>query len=109
MKYVKEQVWVRIEGKAQQVRIVLFTDLMQCHYWACEVQENDLLRRMALSFDSILLEFLRVQIGKQLLSIRKGKLPWWLRFHAPNAGGLSSFPGQGTRSHMLQLRPGAAK
>ena len=24
----------------------------------------------------------------------------WLRFHAPNAGGLGSIPGQGTRSHM---------
>ena len=27
----------------------------------------------------------------------------------PNAGSLGSIPGQGTRSHMLQLRPGAAK
>ena len=24
----------------------------------------------------------------------------WLRLHAPNAGGPSSIPGQGTRSHM---------
>ncbi|TEA36880.1 hypothetical protein DBR06_SOUSAS32310013, partial [Sousa chinensis] len=28
----------------------------------------------------------------------------WLRLHAPNAGGLGSIPGQGTRSHMSQLR-----
>ena len=28
---------------------------------------------------------------------------------APNAGGPGSIPGQGTRSHVLQLRPGAAK
>ena len=27
-----------------------------------------------------------------------------LRLHAPNAGGLSSILGPGTRSHMLQLR-----
>ena len=33
----------------------------------------------------------------------------WLRFRAPNAGGLGSIPGQGTRSRMPQLRPGAAK
>ena len=40
----------------------------------------------------------------------------WLRLRAPNAGGLGSIPGQGTRSHMLQLgarmlqlRPGTAK
>ena len=28
----------------------------------------------------------------------------WLRHHASNAGGPGSIPGQGTRSHMLQLR-----
>ena len=28
----------------------------------------------------------------------------WLRLHGPNAGGLGSIPGQGTRSHMLQRR-----
>ena len=33
----------------------------------------------------------------------------WLRVHAPNAGGLGSVPGQGSRARMLQLRPGAAK
>jgi len=33
----------------------------------------------------------------------------WLRVHDPNACGLSSIPGQETRSHMPQLRSGAAK
>ena len=28
----------------------------------------------------------------------------WIRLRAPNAEGLGSVPGQGTRSHMLQLR-----
>ena len=28
----------------------------------------------------------------------------WLRLGTPNAGGLGSILGQGTRSHMLQLR-----
>ncbi|TEA38685.1 hypothetical protein DBR06_SOUSAS610021, partial [Sousa chinensis] len=28
----------------------------------------------------------------------------WLRLRAPNSGGLDSIPGQGTGSHMLQLR-----
>ena len=32
----------------------------------------------------------------------------WLRFCAPSAGVLGSVPGQGTRSHVLQLRPSAA-
>ena len=30
----------------------------------------------------------------------------WLRLHAPNAEGPGSIPGQGTRSHILQLRVG---
>ena len=29
----------------------------------------------------------------------------WLRLHTPNAGGLGSIPGQGTRPHMVQLDP----
>ena len=33
----------------------------------------------------------------------------WLRFHVPNAGLLGLIPGQGTRSRILQLRPGTAK
>ena len=28
----------------------------------------------------------------------------WLRLYAPNAGGLGSIPGWGTRSRMLELR-----
>ena len=27
----------------------------------------------------------------------------WLQLHAPNAGGMGSMPGQGTRSYILQL------
>ena len=33
----------------------------------------------------------------------------WLRLCVHNLGGLGLIPGQGTRSHMLQLRPGAVK
>ena len=33
----------------------------------------------------------------------------WLRLCAANGEGTGSIPGQGTRSHMLQLRPSAAK
>ena len=33
----------------------------------------------------------------------------WVRLCAPNAGGLQSIPGQGTRSHTPQLRPSSAK
>ena len=32
----------------------------------------------------------------------------WLGLRAPDAGGLGSIPGQGTRSNMPQLRPDAA-
>ena len=41
--------------------------------------------------------FLRVLL-KDFLAVQ------WLRLHAPNAGGLDLVPGQGTRSHMLQLK-----
>ena len=34
---------------------------------------------------------------------RTSLLKYWLRFHAPNAGGWSSIPSQGTGPHMLQL------
>ena len=34
---------------------------------------------------------------------------WWLRLHAPNAGSLGPIPGQGTRSHRPQPRPGVTK
>ena len=33
----------------------------------------------------------------------------WLRLCPPNAGDLGSFPGQGTRSHVPQPRPGTVK
>ena len=33
----------------------------------------------------------------------------WLGFHAPNEGDPALIPGQGTRSHMLQLRPDTVK
>jgi len=34
----------------------------------------------------------------------KGLVVQWLRLHAPNGGGPSLIPGQGTRSHIPQLR-----
>ena len=43
------------------------------------------------------------QVGWTSLVVR------WLRLGAPNVGGLGSIPGQGTRYHMPQLRPGEAK
>ena len=44
---------------------------------------------------------------RQLKNRQKG-LPGgpWLRPHAPNSGDLSLIPGQGTKSHVLQLIPG---
>ena len=44
------------------------------------------------------------KINERTDEIRLQGLPWkWLRFRAPDAGGLGSIPGQGTRSHMPQL------
>ena len=49
--------------------------------------------------------------GKNRITIREGEggLPWWSRDCSPNVGGLGSIPGQGTRSHVPQLRPRKAK
>ena len=33
----------------------------------------------------------------------------WLTLYVPNAGSLGLIPGQGTRSHILQVRSTAAK
>ena len=33
----------------------------------------------------------------------------WLRVHLPNAGSWDLIPGEGTRSHMPQLKPSTAK
>ena len=40
----------------------------------------------------------------KLIQLGASLMVQWLRFHAPNAGGLGSIPGQGTRSHMPRLR-----
>ena len=45
----------------------------------------------------------------QVKNIEGSLVVQWLRLRAPNAGGPGSIPGQGTRSHMPQLRPGTAK
>ena len=42
-------------------------------------------------------------------TVRTSLVGQWLRLHTSKAGGLDSIPGQGTRSHMLQLRRGTAK
>ena len=46
---------------------------------------------------------------QEMLAAGTSLLAQWLRLWAPNAGGPGSIPGQGTRSPILQLRPGAAK
>ena len=41
--------------------------------------------------------------------LRTSPVVRWLRLQTPNAGGPGSIPGQGTRPHMPQLRPGTVK
>ena len=36
-------------------------------------------------------------------------LPWWPVAKTPSSQGLGSIPGQGTKHHVLQLRPNTAK
>ena len=44
------------------------------------------------------------QINHLNIYVRTPLVAQWLRLRALNAGGLGSIPGQGTRSHMLQLK-----
>ena len=44
-----------------------------------------------------------------ILKDRTSLVAQGLRLHAPNAGHPDMIPGQGTRFHILQLKPGAAK
>ena len=46
---------------------------------------------------------------KQLSILGTSLVVQWLRVCAPNGGGPGFIAGWQTRSHMLQLRPGAAK
>ena len=45
-----------------------------------------------------------VGLGQEFSPVGTSLMVQWLRLCAPNAGGLGSIPGQGTRSHMPQLK-----
>ena len=62
------------------------------------------------------LGWMKHKLESRLLGEGTSLVVQWLRLQAPNAGCLGSIPGQGTRSHMPQLRvrmpqlrPGTAK
>ena len=58
-------------------------------------------------YSSILLEFCMLNNLQDILLNKKSGtslVVQWLRLRAPNAGGLGSIPGQGTRSRMPQLK-----
>ena len=59
--------------------------------------------------DTCSLEEKIINLDKILKRYGTSLVVQWLRLHTPNAGGPSSFPGQGTRSHMSQPRLIAAK
>ena len=65
---------------------------------------------MKMLIDTALLKF-RIFIHQNRIVKKKKKegLPRWLSLCSLNAGALGSIPGEGTRSHMLQLRPSAVK
>ena len=70
----------------------------------CNSNQNT--HRDFMEFDKVILKFI-----PKSKDLRKVKIIWgtslvvqWLRLHTPNAGGLGSIPGQGTGSHMPQLK-----
>ena len=70
---------------------------LHCHgvsrsvYWMSIYSRQDLPRHSFLAWDAV-------------WASAKPGLVQWLRLQAPYAGGLGSIPGQGTRSHMPQLK-----
>ena len=50
------------------------------------------------------IKILKVWYWHNYRYVRISLVVQWLRLCTPNAGGLNSIPGQGTRSHMLQLK-----
>ena len=50
------------------------------------------------------LGWMKHKLESRLLGEGTSLVVQWLRLQAPNAGGLGLIPGQGTRSHMPQLR-----
>ena len=41
---------------------------------------------------------------KEIIQLGTSLVVQWLRLHIPNAGGVGLIPGQGTKSHMSQLK-----
>ena len=58
---------------------------------------------------TMMLRMLTTKLGLSKVSPGISLLVQWLRLCTPNAEGLSWIPGQGTRSHMPQLRESTAK
>ena len=71
--------------------------------WLAHLQSSGPLAFAALvTFPALLREQRKLGLGTSLVV-------QWPRLHTPHAGALGSIPGQGTRSHMLQVRCGKAK
>ena len=64
-------------------------------------------RYKAILQNSILVDLLRQQKESGPKLVWTYLVVQWLRLHTANAGGLISIPGQGTRSHMPQLKDSA--
>ena len=69
-----------------------------------DMAETDILIRLDGTYIHLALDS-----GDLVLPAGSSLVVQWLRIRAPNAGIPGLIPGQGTRSHMLQLRPREAK
>ena len=64
---------------------------------------------MAESEEELKSLLMKVKEESEKACLRTSLVVQWLRLWAPNAEGPGFIPGQETRSHMLQLRPGTVK
>ena len=94
------------------LRQVVILDYCQCDMWNCVQYVVHTWQNMQKKVEK---ESNEIQKYCKETKVTKAKLKpltetslvaQWLRLHAPNAGGPGLIPGQGTWSHMPQLRPG---
>ena len=83
--HVEQLTWYLIDSKAEQMLAIIFPGSSDDKQSVCNAGDLGSIPGLGRSPD------------------------WWLRPCAPNADGPDSISGQGTRSHLLQLRPGRAK
>ena len=92
---------------------ILLESIILCNLcWTIDLNQDKVLKSVSLSnWITLSLSFPLGKCGQRTWTCVSSLMGWetsllaqGLRLHTPNAGGLGLIPGEGTRSHMLQLK-----